>query len=131
MSVVFRHDHDVDLERLAALFRSVGWGERGGDVPSLARVIAGSRWVVSAWDRGTLVGFARAISDGVTTAYVTDVVVAETYRRRGVATGLMRELLDGRDTIQFVLRADPELHPFYHRLGFGEPDRVLRRPRRR
>jgi GNAT superfamily N-acetyltransferase len=129
MPIAYRHDHDVDLDALVALFRQAGWAHRGGEPALLARVIAGSRWVVTAWDEGALVGFARAISDGVTTAYVTDVVVAETHRRRGIATGLMAQLLHGRDAIQFVLRADPELHPFYRRLGFADPDRVLRRPR--
>lgn len=130
MAIVFRHDHDFDLVPLAALFASVGWADRGGSVATLARSIAGSRWVVTAWDTGVLVGFARAISDGVTTAYVTDVVVAPTHRRRGIATGLMHAMLDGRDSIQFVLRAEPELQPFYRRLGFDDPDRMLRRPRR-
>lgn len=131
MTIVYRHDHDFDLVSLAALFQSAGWGERGGSVSALAQVIAGSRWVVTAWDEGVLVGFVRAISDGVTTAYVTDVVVAITHRKRGIATGLVQQLLDGRDAIQFVLRAEPELHPFYQRLGFGDPDRMLRRPRKK
>lgn len=130
MPIVFRNDHDFELEPLVALFRSAGWQGRGGDAASLAKVIAGSRWVVTAWDDGALVGFARAISDGVTTAYVTDVVVADTHRRRGIGTGLMHQLLEGRDAIQFVLRAEPELRPFYRSLGFGDPDRVLRRPRK-
>jgi len=130
MSIAYRHDHDFDLTLLAALFASVDWTARGGNVITLAKAIAGSRWVVTAWDQDALVGFARAISDGITTAYVTDVVVAPSHRRRGVATGLMHALLDGRDAIQFVLRAEPELHPFYRKLGFGDPDRVLRRPRR-
>lgn len=130
MPVLYRHDHDVDLDALAALFRGVGWGARGGEPRLLAKAIAGSRWVVSAWDEGALVGFARAISDGVTTAYVTDVVVAPSHRRRGIARALMQQLLAGRDHVQFVLRAEPDLHPFYRQLGFGDPDRVLRRPRK-
>lgn len=128
--VAFRHDHEVDLDALSVLFRSVGWGARGGDPASLARVLAGSRWVVTAWDEGTLVGFARAISDGVTTAYVTDVVVAPSHRRRGIGTELVQQLLAGRDSIQFLLRAEPALEPLYRKLGFGDPDHVLRRPRR-
>ncbi len=129
MSIVYREDRDFDLEPLAALFESVGWACRGGNVASLQKAIAGSRWVVTAWDQGVLVGFARAISDGVTTAYVTDVVVANSHRRRGIATQLMSQLLRGRESIQFVLRTEPELDAFDRRLGFADPDRMLRRPR--
>ena len=129
MAYVYRHDPDFDLQALVSLFADAGWARRGGNVASLAAVIAGSRWVVTAWHDGALVGFARAISDGVTTAYVTDVVVAREHRRRGVARMLMSQLLAGRDTIQFILRADPDLHPFYRSLGFDDPHHVLRRPR--
>lgn len=130
MAYDYRHEHAVDLSQLVALFESVGWRERGGNAETLAQAIAGSRWVVTAWHGPKLVGFARAISDGLTTAYVTDVVVSPEHRRRGVATGLMRALLAGRDRIQFVLRARPELHGFYRSLGFDDPVDVLRRPRR-
>jgi GNAT superfamily N-acetyltransferase len=130
MTVVYRDDRDFDLAPLAALFAEVGWAHRGGSVERLALAIAGSRFVVTAWDGARLVGFARAISDGITTAYVTDVLVAPSHRRRGIATGMMRRLLEGRDALQFLLRSDPELAPFYRTLGFGDPDRVLRRPRR-
>jgi ribosomal protein S18 acetylase RimI-like enzyme len=130
VAYVFRHDHDVDLVLLARLFESAGWARRGGDVLSLAKKIAGSRWVVTAWEAGTLVGFARAISDGVTTAYVTDVVVAPAHRMRGVARELMSQMMAGRDDIQFLLRAEPGLHAFYRSIGFGDPDEVLRRARK-
>ncbi len=130
MAISFRHDHDFDLEPLVQLFAAADWGDRGGNLVALAKSIAGSRWVVTAWDAEKMVGFARAISDGVTTGYITDVVVAPSHRKRGVATAMMHAMMDGRDSIQFVLRAEPEMHAFYRRLGFEDPDRLMRRPRR-
>ena len=126
----YREGHDVDLVQLAELFRSVGWGPKPGGADALARMVKGSLWVVSAWEGARLVGFVRAMSDGVTTAYVTSVVVAEDVRHRGIATELIRRLLAEKDDVQFVLRADPPLHPFYRSLGFGDPTNVLVRPRR-
>src|SRR3982751_2652476 len=71
--------HDVDLEQLAGLFVSAGWNERARDRTKLAALVANSRFVVSAWDGGRLVGFARAISDGVSNAYVSTVAVLPPY----------------------------------------------------
>lgn len=128
MPLSYRDDRDVDLAQLGALFRSVGWESRGGDTAKLARIVSGSLWVVTAWQSERLVGFARAISDGVTTAYVTDVMVDPSMRRAGIATELVRRLVADKDDIQFVLRAPPHLHPFYRSLGFGDPtDMLLRR----
>ena len=129
--IVLRDDHEIDRAALGELYRSVGWGERAADPGRLEAVVRGSLWVASAWDEGHLVGFARAISDGVTTAYVTDVMVAESHQRRGIASALVKRLMAGREEIHFVLRAQPEHHPLYQKVGFVPAPTMLRRPRAR
>lgn len=121
----------LDWQALGDLYRSVGWGERAVDAERMQAVVRGSLWVVTAWDEGRMVGFVRAISDGLTTAYVTDVMVHEGYRRQGVATALVQRLMAGRDAIHFVLRAEPELHPLYLKVGFVPAPTMLRRRRAR
>lgn len=128
--IVYRDDHALDMEGLARLFRSVGWGERSADVALLAAIVKASTWVVSAWEGDEIVGFARAISDGYTNAYVTDVLVHEAYRREGIATAMVRRLMADRDHIHFVLRAEPHLHPLYEKVGFVPATTMLRRKRR-
>jgi GNAT superfamily N-acetyltransferase len=127
--IALRDDHGLDYAALGELYRSVGWGERAADPARLEAMVRGSRWIASAWDDGRLVGFARAISDGVTTAYVTDVMVHESVRRRGIASALVRRIMAGRDQIHFVLRAEPEHHPLYMKVGFVPAPTMLRRPR--
>jgi GNAT superfamily N-acetyltransferase len=120
----------LDFDQLARLFDDAGWGARTVDRARFEALIKGSRFVVSAWDGDVLVGFARAISDGVKNAYVTDVVVRVDHRRQGIGAELVRRLLAGRDDIKFVLRADPELHRWYAALGFVEAPNMLVRKRR-
>jgi GNAT superfamily N-acetyltransferase len=125
--IVYREGHALDYEALAELFESVGWGERAADRVRLVGMVRASPWVVSAWEGDRLVGFCRAITDGYTTAYVTDVLVADAYRRQGIATALMERLMRGREAIRFVLRAEPEVQPLYLRLGFEPAPTMLRR----
>jgi GNAT superfamily N-acetyltransferase len=125
----YRTDHELDYEAVARLFEAVGWGERAADRARLEALVRASLWVVSAWEGGELVGFGRAISDGLTTAYVTDVCVRPDRQRRGIGTGVVEALLRGRDEIQFVLRAEPQYQPLYRKLGF-EPARTMLRRRR-
>jgi ribosomal protein S18 acetylase RimI-like enzyme len=120
----------VDVPQLGALFVTAGWGWRAADLTQLAALVEGSRFVVSARDGELLVGFARAISDGVTNAYVSTVAVLPEYRGRGIGAELVRRLLEGKDTIRFVLHAAPGVQDFYRKLGFEDASDMLLRPRR-
>jgi ribosomal protein S18 acetylase RimI-like enzyme len=142
--IVYRTDHSaIDLPQLATLFRTAGWAWRAEDPVKLAALLEGSRFVSSAHDdgasapgaarstpEGVLVGFCRAISDGVTNAYVSTVAVLPEYRGKGIGAELVKRLLEGRDTIRFVLHAAPGVQGFYRKLGFEDASDMLRRDRR-
>jgi GNAT superfamily N-acetyltransferase len=98
------------------------------------------RQVSSAWRvvgcysvSGAMVGFARAVSDGVTIAYLADVYVLREHRGRGLATALLTEMIDngpGHDFIWMLHTRDA--HGLYRKAGFADPDeRYLERPGRR
>jgi ribosomal protein S18 acetylase RimI-like enzyme len=129
--IIYSDSHDIELDQLTALFNSVSWQFRTADRDRLAAMVRGSMFVVSAWNEDQLVGFARAISDGAFNAYVSTVAVLPAYQRQGIGRELMRQLMEGRDGIMFVLHARPEAYDFYLQLGLGfEPaDNILKRPR--
>lgn len=132
MSIIYRDDHEIDLDQLTLLFNSVGWERRTADRERLAQLVRGSMFVVSAWEGDRLVGFARAISDGASNAYISTVAVLPEYQKRGIGRGLIQRLLEGRDHLQFVLHANERAYPFYLHLDVGfEPfDNVLARRRK-
>ena len=76
------------------------------------------------------VGFARAVSDRATFAWVGDVFVIEEYRGRGLSLWLMRCVLahpDLRELRRWML-ASTTARGLYARLGFkplGRPERFL------
>ncbi len=123
--------HPIDLGQLAALFDRVGWQHRTRDRERLAQMVRGSMYASSAHAGETLVGYARAISDGAFNAYVSTVAVLPEYQRRGIGRELVRRLVEGRDAIQFVLHARSEVHPFYLGCGFTPAPDMLRRDRTR
>jgi GNAT superfamily N-acetyltransferase len=79
---------------------------------------------------GAMVGFARAVSDGLALAYLADVYVLAEHRGRGLATALVREMIDngpGRDFLWMLHTRDA--HGLYRKFGFAVPDqRYLERP---
>jgi len=126
---MLRDDPDVDLDALATLRARCEFSVLAREV--LAQQVAGARWVVHAYQAGTLVGFARAISDGVTTAYVSSVMVDPDHRRRGIGRTMMQRLMVGRDGVKFVLHTRPgAAAAFYATLGFIEAIDMRVRDRR-
>ncbi len=130
--IIYRDTHEVDLDQLATLFNAVGWERRTTNRERLAQLVRGSLYVVSAWDGDRLVGFARAISDGASNAYISTVAVLPEYQKRGIGRELLQRLIADRDGIQFVLHANERAYPFYLHLDLGfEPfENVLVRPRK-
>jgi ribosomal protein S18 acetylase RimI-like enzyme len=129
-AISYRSTPDVDIFQLAKLFEQAGWHHRTRDLGRLARVVAGSMFVVSAWDDQVLVGFARAISDGASDAQISTVAVHEDYRRRGIGTELIRRLLDGHEELAFVAHGPSELADFCAKVGFKPAPNMFRRSRK-
>jgi predicted GNAT family N-acyltransferase len=128
--VTYRESKDVDIFQLARLFERAGWHDRTRDLGRLARLVKGSTFVVSAWRGDSLVGFARAISDGVSNAYISTVAVLESEPQREILHELLHRLMKGHDDITFVLQAVPAFASFYRSEGFEPASEMYRRPRK-
>ncbi|GIN86228.1 hypothetical protein J6TS2_26140 [Heyndrickxia sporothermodurans] len=74
---------------------------------------------VGAWKNGTLIGFARAISDGKFRAYIEDVVIHKDFQNLGIGTKLISKLLERLAHIDVIsLFCEEELIPFYENNNF-------------
>ena len=117
----------------AFISRDSYWGV-GRSRETMARAIAGSSRVVGLYRDGEQVGFARAISDRATIAYLADVYVLPAHRGRGLGLELVREIVDGepRLDVRWLLHT-ADAQRLYDKLGFtGDPPEygVMERPRR-
>ena len=93
----FRYSITKDLPRadVLALYRAAGWFGPSDPAPELDAMIANSFAVSAAFDpAGRLVGMARALSDGVSDAYILDVVVDPAHRSQGVGREIVKRLTD-------------------------------------
>ncbi len=94
------------------------------------RILAGSDYVELAIDSATgqVVGFITAISDGVLSAYIPLLEVLPEYQGQGIGTELVRRLLDRLSHLYMIdLLCDPEVQPFYARLGMHQSTGMLLR----
>ena len=120
----------VPLEAVVELYQAGGWWKESQEWRAvIPRMIAGSFcFMVAREPDGRTVGMARVISDGVSDAYIQDVVVLRSHRGRGIGAELVRRLAEHcveRGISWIGLIAEPGTQPFYERLGFhsfpGQP----------
>ena len=120
-----RHASTEELRDILALYREANWvtpEECGAFLPG---VLSGSFLFLAAVDGGRIVGMARAISDGVSDAYIQDVVTAESHRGQGIGRELIFRLRDelkthGIDWIALV--GAPGTEKFYQKIGLEHPE---------
>jgi predicted N-acetyltransferase YhbS len=84
-------------------------------------MLAGSDLVISATAAGHLVGFIRAITDGVFRATIFDVIVHPRWREHGIGAELIRRahehpVLAGCRRIELICLE--EMVPWYERFGY-------------
>jgi GNAT superfamily N-acetyltransferase len=81
-------------------------------------------------DSGEQVGFARAISDGVSDAYLADVFVVEEHRGHGLGKLIVETMIEqGPGSALRWILSTRDAHGLYRQFGFDEPgDAFLVRP---
>lgn len=91
----------------------------GRTVSQLRRSFDNSHIAIFAFDGNRCIGTARALSDGVCNAYVVDVWTHSEYRRQGIGTAMMAELVADLRGQHIYLFTDDQVD-FYKRIGFRE-----------
>jgi ribosomal protein S18 acetylase RimI-like enzyme len=128
-TIEYRETSDVDFDALRHLRAACDFAAK--DEQYLAQQVSGARWVVHAYDGARLIGFCRAISDGVSNAYISSVMVAPEYRRHGIGREMLARLLAGKEHIKFVLHARQDAVAFYSAVGFAAAADMMMRDRER
>ena len=112
-----------DIDELARLYKAGGWWHREHDLAHVSLLLQGSYAfaVATAGDNGPAVGMGRVISDGVSDAYIQDLVVIPEYRGMGVGSAIARTLIRfcfSRSITWIALIAEPGTEDFYTGIGF-------------
>ena len=122
----------IDREALWEFMRDHAyWGRwRGREV--LERQLDASWRVVGVYHPSTqqMIGFARAVSDGQSLAYLADLYVLPEYRGAGLGVRLLRTMVDEGPGSHFRwMLHTKDAHGLYAKAGFRPPDETyLERP---
>jgi spermidine synthase len=110
----------ADIENL---YREAGWWDQEKEISEtlIPKIIQGSFCFAVAKHDGKIVGMARALSDGVSDAYIHDVTVLKAYRSQKIGRRLVQLVIEEcqKSNIGWIgLVAKPGTLPFYQAIGF-------------
>lgn len=111
-------------DAVVALYESAGWWREGeAGRAAVGPMVAGSFAFLVVTEAERTIAMGRAIADGVSDAYIQDVVVLPTHRGRGIGAEIVTRLTRHcreRGLVWIGLVAEPGTTAFYERLGFRE-----------
>lgn len=110
-------------EEIVNLYKSAGWWKNSYDSKNINSLIKGSYAfaVVVKNPEGKAIGMGRILSDGVSDAYIQDVVILPEYRKKGLGRMLVNFLLNvciSHRILWIGLVSEPNQDCFYSSCGF-------------
>ncbi|GAB1468619.1 hypothetical protein MASR2M64_13570 [Candidatus Cloacimonadota bacterium] len=115
----------ADAATILALYRQAGWWQMDDNpeyLDTVKKIMSNSFCFVIAKAGEEIIGMGRAISDGVSDAYIQDVTVRTDMRGKSIGKGIIRTLLAflKDNKLQWIgLISEPGYEKFYGGLGFN------------
>src|SRR5215469_10979574 len=118
----------IDVEAAHAFLCKTYWSP--GIPLAVVRKAIENSLCVAAFRAEKQIGFARAVTDRATFAYLADVYVLEKHRGRGLSRAMIEVLLSHPDLqgLRRLLLATRDAHGLYEKFGFqplAKPDRIM------
>ena len=116
--MIYICNETVPVKDLADLRESVGWSrmEHEYNNPLLT-----SYYHIAVYETEVLIGYIDCVSNGVTDAYIQDLMVHPDYQRRGIGTELMARMINylkQKHIYMISVVFEENLKPFYEKFGF-------------
>lgn len=118
---------NMDFEKVTKMLSTAFWSI-GIKIEEVIKGAENSTLVVGAFrDDGNQLGYARVISDKTRFAYILDVYVDDSYRRKGIGQKIIRYIRNHqelKDVYQWLL-ITKDAHGVYKKVGFTPVSRPM------
>ncbi len=116
--MTYIYNETVPVKALADLRESVGWNRMENEYKN---PLLTSYCHIAVYEKEALIGYIDCVSNGVTDAYIQDLMVHPDYQGRGIGTDLMKQMIDylrKKHIYMISVVFEESLKPFYEKFGF-------------
>ena len=116
--MVYKFNEKVSAKALADLRSSVGWSRMESEYKS---PLLTSYYHIAVCEDEKLIGYIDSVSNGVTDAYIQDLMVSPEHQGKGIGTDLMNKMIEYLKEKRIYMISviyDESLKPFYQHFGF-------------
>ena len=117
--MIYKYNESISPEAMADLRESVGWNRMEKEY---GNPLMTSFFHIAVYDEDQLVGYVDSVSNGVTDAYIQDLIVRPDYQGKGIGTDLMKKMIASlKEKHIYIISVvfEENLKPFYARFGFN------------
>lgn len=118
--MIFKYNESVSAKALADLRESVGWN-RMEDLYNASTL--SSYYHIAVYANGKMIGFIDCVSNGVTDAYIQDLMIHPNYQGKGLGAELMNQMITYlREKRIYMISVvyEEKLKRFYEKFGFNQ-----------
>ncbi len=116
--MVYEFNEKVSVKALADLCESVGWNRMEKEYTN---PLMSSYYHIAVYENEKLIGYIDSVSNGVTDAYIQDLIVSPDHQGKGIGTELMNKMIEYLKEKRIYMISvvyEESLKPFYERFGF-------------
>jgi predicted N-acetyltransferase YhbS len=120
----YRIENDLSVDEFKEVLVSSSLGRRRpvNDQERLEKMLAHANLILTARDKGKLVGVARSLSDFAFCTYLSDLAVDLKYQKQGIGKELIRQTKLAASDAKIILLAAPAAVLYYPRIGMKHFD---------
>ncbi len=114
----YEYNKTILAKNLADLRESVGWNRMENEYNN---PLMSSYYHIAIYNMDSLIGYIDCVSNGVTDAYIQDLMVHPDYQGKGIGTDLMKIMIDflkNKHIYMISVVYEEKLKPFYEKFGF-------------
>lgn len=125
MAIKFIYETDnINWDAAAEIFLKAYGREK--DAKKMMMAFNNSMFKCFLFDDQALIGFGRALADGVFAAYIADIALDPAYQGKGYGKAIVKELMHmTKDHKKVILYANPGKEEFYGKLGFKKMNTAM------
>lgn len=107
---------NINWNEVVEILKTVGMSYTTNEIHK--KSFENSHTTIFAFDDDKLIGFGRAISDGVRQAAIYDVAIIPEYQGKGIGKLILDSIVNELPQCNFILYASPGKELFYEKLNF-------------